>query len=386
MQSQYSAEEYLNMIFCYGIAEGNTYEALRLYGIRHPNAHQPRNPRVILNAVYRVRENQPVVPSASTERGQQIDPQAEGAILEVMATNPRLGTRSAARVLRQRRGHRARHFVSHMTVWKALRKDRQRPYMLHKVQALVPGDAARRMAYCRWLLQREEDNPGFTSRILFTDESTFTNNGMWNRRNSHWWSRENPHQIQESGFQVRWKWNVWAGIVGNQILGPYFLPSRMDGPAYLDHLNGPISEFAEDFDEDMPLSQLPWFQHDGAPPHTTRPVRERLNSLFGSRWIGRYGPQAWPARSPDLTPLDFFLWGYVKDRVFDRPCMDADTMRAKIIAVFDELKQRSLREEILELVHANCLNRARMCLREEGRHFEQYLLRVERPIREEDYV
>jgi hypothetical protein len=26
-------------------------------------------------------------------------------------------------------------------------------------------------------------------------------------------------------------------------------------------------------------------------------------------------PLAWPPRSPDITPLDFFLWGYVKDKV-----------------------------------------------------------------------
>jgi hypothetical protein len=25
---------------------------------------------------------------------------------------------------------------------------------------------------------------------------------------------------------------------------------------------------------------------------------------------------SWHPRSPDLTPRDFFLWGYVKDRVF----------------------------------------------------------------------
>jgi len=27
----------------------------------------------------------------------------------------------------------------------------------------------------------------------------------------------------------------------------------------------------------------------------------------------------WPARSPSLTPCDYFLWGYVKDKVFVPP-------------------------------------------------------------------
>jgi hypothetical protein len=29
-----------------------------------------------------------------------------------------------------------------------------------------------------------------------------------------------------------------------------------------------------------------------------------------------HGPIARPPRSPDLTPLDFFLWGYVKNTVY----------------------------------------------------------------------
>ena len=32
-----------------------------------------------------------------------------------------------------------------------------------------------------------------------------------------------------------------------------------------------------------------------------------------------FPPRTWPARSPDLTPCDYFLWGYVKDKVFVPP-------------------------------------------------------------------
>jgi hypothetical protein len=59
-----------------------------------------------------------------------------------------------------------------------------------------------------------------------------------------------------------------------------------------------------------------FFQQDGATPHWALNVREFLNEKFPNRWIGRGGPIPWPPRSPDITPMDFFLWGYVKDRVF----------------------------------------------------------------------
>ena len=55
----------------------------------------------------------------------------------------------------------------------------------------------------------------------------------------------------------------------------------------------------------------PWiiFQQDGAPPHWGSDVRRFLDAAFLNRWIGRDGPTPWPPRSPDITPLDFFLWG-----------------------------------------------------------------------------
>lgn len=159
-------------------------------------------------------------------------------------------------------------------VHKVLKRDRHRPYKIHRVQAFVAGDTQRRQAYCTWLL---EQNRRFVKNIIFTDKYTFTNNGMWNRWNSHYWCSENPNQTQETGFHLRWKHNVWAGIVGNQILGPVFLPPRMDGSAYLALIDGFLSNTLDD----MPLAQLreTWHQHDGAPPHVVRPIRERLTEL-----------------------------------------------------------------------------------------------------------
>jgi hypothetical protein len=45
---------------------------------------------------------------------------------------------------------------------------------------------------------------------------------------------------------------------------------------------------------------------DGAPPHLALDVRDWLDRRFPGRWLGRRGPHEWPARSPDLTPCDFF--------------------------------------------------------------------------------
>ncbi|KAJ4444436.1 hypothetical protein ANN_06228 [Periplaneta americana] len=55
------------------------------------------------------------------------------------------------------------------------------------------------------------------------------------------------------------------------------------------------------------------FQQDGTPPHFTNMVRTFLERTIPARWIGRRSPYiiAWPARSPDLTPPDFFVGIYL---------------------------------------------------------------------------
>jgi hypothetical protein len=86
------------------------------------------------------------------------------------------------------------------------------------------------------------------------------------------------------------------------------------------------------------------FQQDGAVPHYLEEVREYLKTQFPGRWIGRAMPIAWPLRSPDLTPLDFFSWGFIKDRLFV-PTLPANVaeLRTRITAAVAEVTPEMLR-------------------------------------------
>ncbi|PNF32700.1 hypothetical protein B7P43_G12963, partial [Cryptotermes secundus] len=72
------------------------------------------------------------------------------------------------------------------------------------------------------------------------------------------------------------------------------------------------------------------FQQDGAPPHWSTIVCDALDKHFPGRWIGRSGPISWPPRSPDITPLDFFLWGYVKDTIYKFQARDIDQLKTRV--------------------------------------------------------
>ena len=84
------------------------------------------------------------------------------------------------------------------------------------------------------------------------------------------------------------------------------------------------------------------FQQDGAPPHWGSHVHRFLDVTFTNRWIGRCGPTPWPPRSPDITPLDFFLQGYVKDKAFSTPVSDITNLKARITDDFATIAEDKL--------------------------------------------
>ena len=93
--------------------------------------------------------------------------------------------------------------------------------------------------------------------------------------------------------------------------------------------------------------------------------------MLPGRWIGRASgsDQAlllWPPRSPDITPCDFFLWGYVKDRVFV-PLLPRDLadLKARIIAAVKNIDAPMLTRVWQELEY-----RIDVCRVTRGAHIE----------------
>lgn len=195
---------------------------------------------------------------------------------------------------------------------------------------------------------------------------------MWNRRNEHVYAEENPFAYRFTAHQYRWSVNVWAAIHGETIIGPVFLPATLNRQRYMDLLNNELVTYLNE----LPLERrLTWFQQDGAPAHSVHEVRMKLNNEFGDQWIGRFGPHRWPPRSPDLTCLDFFLWGCVKDIVYKTECDTADEMRQRLIAAFVSLRRKNVEEQTLSHVHRHTRARAAACIIRRGGTFEHRMYR-----------
>jgi hypothetical protein len=156
-------------------------------------------------------------------------------------------------------------------------------------------------------LERIDPSPDFHRQVCFSEEATFHVRGVVNRYNCRIWGSQYPHvacELVKGGPDV----NVWAGLMHDKLTGlSFFSEKPVTGRSYLDTL------------EMYLLPQLPpqtILQQDGAPPHFCHHVRNHLEREMAGRCIGRGGPIAWPSRSPDLTPLDFFLQSYMKNVVY----------------------------------------------------------------------
>jgi hypothetical protein len=87
-----------------------------------------------------------------------------------------------------------------------------------------------------------------------------------------------------------------------------------------------------------------YFQQDGASPHTSKKAQNYLRSKFGEKFIDK---KKWPPRSPDLNPCDYFLWGYLKSRIYNPLSKDLDDLKANIQREIKNISTDTLKNVII---------------------------------------
>lgn len=359
----FSNEEYADILFCYGYANGVSTRARAEYQSRFPQRRLPHE-SVFDNTYRRLRETGSVQRRQSDAGRPHVHrTEDEEEIIRHFEEDPTISTNMVA----QRLG------VTQWKVWHTVHGAGLYPYHLTPVQVLEDGDPANRITFCRFMLNADIENPNFFRKILWTDESKFDQDGITNYHNIHFWSRKadlNPNKKKEQGSQRRFSLNVWMGIIDDNLIGPYFLPNYLNGDTYEEFLRNEVFGLLSE----VPLAtrQGMIYQHDGCPAHYRTSVRQWFNQHFPNRWIGRGGSIPWPARSPDLTPCDYYVWGHMKSLVYDdltSPISSVDELRRRIIRAAEKMKiNLTTRVVKTELRH-----RMRLCIRNRGGHFENEL-------------
>jgi len=198
------------MHFVYGFCNGNARAAVEEYQRRFPDRRIPF--RGVFTRIHQTMRETGCLPGVAVQCEREVVPLIDTRenILEMVQRSPHLYTRRMA----------SRIGVSH--------EEDLYPYRDHRVQHQEPGDPARHMHFCHWITA----HPQLLSVILFTDEASFTWDGINNTRNLHTWSHDNPHETRVTHFQRRFSVNVWYGVLGNKLIGPFVFDNNLTGNTY----------------------------------------------------------------------------------------------------------------------------------------------------------
>ncbi|XP_066153268.1 uncharacterized protein [Euwallacea fornicatus] len=349
----FSNEEAYDMLAVYFQCYENVAIAAREYSVKYPlRKHHSR--KVFKRLANRLKFTGNVHPTRPiTQKRRTRNQQNIVNILSYINYDPKRSTRGVARELS----------VPKTIIHEVLKEHKLHPYHIVLHQLLNDKDFDDRLNFCHWLENMICDETDFLSRVLWSDEATFKSNGQLNLHNSHYWSEKNPRWMREVDHQYRWTLNVWCGIVEGKIIGPYFFEQPLNGERYMEFL----SDFLPTLLDNVTLRtrQTMWLQHDGCPVHYHRHVRRFLDEKFPFRWIGRGSIFPWPPRSPDLTCLDFYFWGRIKDLVYKESPTTKNNMKVRIKNAILSLSKH----EIERCVNST-LPRIRRCIERDGKHFE----------------
>ncbi|GFW41399.1 DUF4817 domain-containing protein [Trichonephila clavipes] len=218
-----------------------------------------------------------------------------------------------AKVDEEIRENRRIRSVCPSTLWKILRKDLGlRVYKIQLVKELKPNDHQARRRFVEWAQNEIAVVPDFHKRIFFSDEAHFWLNGYVNKQNCRIWSEANPQVYVETPLHSE-KLIVWCALWADGIIGAA-VPTRRRNMSHSSCHN----RFIE------------------------RPIY-----LLGDRLISRFGPVNWPPKSCDLTPLDYFLWSYVKSLVYADKPETLDHLEDNIRRVIADIRPQML-EKVIE--------------------------------------
>lgn len=183
---------------------------------------------------------------------------------------------------------------------------------------------------------------------LFPSTSSSFMSAKSKQKQSQIWGIESPHKNRDCSRDSE-KVTVWCALSGNEVIELYYFNDpTVNRESFLRLLSRYFLPMLPTFLENAILKQ------EGAPPHCSSQVKQLLYNSFSGFWIGKGDPTAWPPRSPDLTPLDFFLWGFLKNKVFHTTWSNLTQLKRRTKSAIRSVTANTL-QKVWRNAH-DCLN------------------------------
>ena len=257
--------------------------------------------------------------------------------------------------------------LGHATVWRILRKDlKMYPYKPKNVQPLTEAHKAGRLEFSRWLLDQPEE---FADYVLWSDEKMLEEKIRPNKQNERYWGVVDPEIEEECRVQGGKKIMCWAGLIHGEVILHWFEEGTVNQLVYLDMLENVVWPRIRS----VSSRRQYFFQQDGATAHTTLRVREWLATKFRERIISRYTNIPWPSRSPDLSPLDYWLWSVCLAELRRNPPSDMEELKEIVQEYINSLEPGEIIKACRDITP-----KAMACIESNGGVFEYKLKKSKR--------
>ena len=101
---------------------------------------------------------------------------------------------------------------------------------------------------------------------------------------------------------------------------------------------------------------------ENSTPHTANLVQDWCERKFGANFINK---QQWPPRPPDLNPCAYFIWGYLKSKVYKPLPKTLDDLKANIRREVEKINTSTLESTFL-----NFFERCQLVVEKNAGQFE----------------
>ena len=186
-----------------------------------------------------------------------------------------------------------------------------------KTPAMKDATRQRRVERACGLIEKFENNPRLIERCVWQDEKDFTLDVPVNHQNDRVYYRGKKSDIPSENLEqttkkMSRKVMVSAGICFHGVTQPFFVNNKglkVNAINYHRHLRTQLFPAIEKISK-----RNNWlFIQDGASSHTSNLVQGYLAETLKNRFISK---TEWPPSSPDVNPLDYFFWDFVKTKVY----------------------------------------------------------------------
>lgn len=217
-----SLQEKIYVIQCYGIGEYSLREVVRMFNLKYPNSVLLKS--TAMRIIKKFLKTGSVQNIKKKKKIYDQDDAAAIIAIDSVQENPKTSLRKRSSNIN----------ISKSQLQRIYKANNVRPFKPTFIHTLQQIDEGRRLDFCLSVGEKIIERYNFHHKIIFSDESTFTTNGVVSSQNCRFWADRNPNFKINCRNQYYKNVNVWCAVsYDHGVIGPYFIEGMLNKNSYL---------------------------------------------------------------------------------------------------------------------------------------------------------